>query len=465
MTKPRDYTKLMSELSAEYAQHSPQSAALNQRAKERMLDGGSHSLRLIKPFPPRMVSARGAYITDEDGHRLLDFWQGHYTNVLGHNPAVITDALARAFADGFGLQAGFTDRLQIEVAELICQRTGAERLRFTTSGALATMNAILLARAFTGRELVIKVGGGWHGGQPWALKGVYFASGAEPWMVETLGLPVALTNQVVVSRYNDCEMLRDYFRQYGDRAACFIVEPFMGSGGFMPATGEFIRTARALCDQYGVVMILDEVISGFRFRAGDLGSTFGIQPDLATFAKVLGGGMPVAAVAGRAEIMRLCGREGGSKVRFPGGTYSGHPASMLAAKTLITYLIAHEAEIYPRLAELGARTRQTVEAAFAAEGIFVRCTGYTNEVVRGNSFVVPQFPYDEKQPLASPDEVNDPAICDAELRDHVFQVAMLLEDTHVVHGGGSLSIAHTEADIAAFGEACQRVARRLKPYL
>lgn len=465
MPKLRDYSKLFQELAREYTQHAPRSAALNTRAQQTMIDGGSHSLRLIQPFPLRLVRAQGAYIHDADGHSLLDFWQGHYANILGHNPAVVTDVLARAFESGWGLQTGFTDELQIEVAELICRQTQSERVRFTTSGALATMNAIMLARAFTGRDLVLKVGGGWHGGQPWGLVGVHFAQPNEPWRVEDQGLPSSIVNEVIVTRFNRPDTLRRHFHEYGNRLACFIVEPFMGAGGFMPATREYLRTARELCDHYGVVLIFDEVISGFRFRAGNVGALYGIQPDLTTLAKIIGGGMPVAAVAGRAAILQLCGRAGGNRVRFAGGTYSAHPASMLAAKTLLTYVSEHEHEIYPRLAQLGAQMRQAIEEAFLAEGIFARCTGHPNDALEGSSFAVPQFPYDEKQSLDSPDDVNDPTLCDVELRDRIFQLALLLEDVHVVHGGGAVSTAHTEQDIARLGEASRRVAQRIKKYL
>ncbi|MBE3065562.1 MAG: aminotransferase class III-fold pyridoxal phosphate-dependent enzyme, partial [Spirochaetes bacterium] len=172
--KHSDHSSLLAALAADYERHSPRSAALNREALKHLVDGGSHTLRLIRPFPPRIVSAHGAYVTDEDGHRILDFWQGHYTNILGHNPEAITRALAESFKDGFGLQTGFTDRLQVEVAEMLCERVGAERARFTSSGSLATMYATLLARAFTGRKLVMKVGGGWHGAQPWGLVGVEF---------------------------------------------------------------------------------------------------------------------------------------------------------------------------------------------------------------------------------------------------------------------------------------------------
>jgi len=228
----RDYGPLLAELSEAYARHAPASRALNDRAQQHLVDGGSHALRLVEPFPPRITAARGAWLEDEDGHRLLDFWQGHMANILGHNPQVVTSELSRAFGEGFGLQTGFTDRLQVETAEILCRQTGADRMRFTTSGTLATMYAILLARAYTGRTLVMKVGGGWHGAQPWALKGIsYYPEAIAGFQrVESDGVPTSVTDKVVVSGFNDADLLRDHFRQFGDQLACFIVEPFIGVG-------------------------------------------------------------------------------------------------------------------------------------------------------------------------------------------------------------------------------------------
>ena len=465
--KTRNHTRLLAELAEAYAQHSPRSAALNEKAKKHLVDGGSHALRLVHPFPPRIVAAHGAWVRDEDGHDILDLWQGHHANLLGHNPEVVTLALASAFEAGFGLQTGFTDRLQVEVAEILCRQTGAERVRLTTSGTLATMYAILLARAFTGRDVVIKVGGGWHGAQPWGLKGVGFhaKSGDGFQQVDTEGLPPALTDEVVVTRFNDTGMLRDHFCQYRDRLACFIVEPFVGAGGFVPATREYLQTARELAHQYGALLILDEVISGFRFRAGDAGALYGVRPDLATFGKIIGGGMPVSAVAGRADIMSLVGREGGSKVKFSGGTYSAHPSSLLAAKTCMNYLVAHEAEIYPHLTALGEKTRQTVEAAFAHEGVYARCTGYGNDALPGSSISMLHFPYEEGRRLKGPNDTRNPAVCDVTLSERVLQLALLLEEVHVVHGLGSVTTAHTEADVEFLGQACRQVARCFKAYL
>jgi glutamate-1-semialdehyde 2,1-aminomutase len=463
----RDYTPLLAELSEAYTQHSPRSKTVNDRANSFQVDGGSHALRLSQPFPPRIVAARGAWLQDEDGHDILDFWQGHLANILGHNPEVVTAELARAFGDGFGLQTGFTDRLQAETAEILCRQTGAERVRFTTSGSLATMYAIMLSRAFTGRTMVMKVGGGWHGAQPWALKGINYdaETGAGFMKVESQGVPASVTDKVIVSGFNDPGVLRDHFRAYGDRLACFIVEPFIGVGGFRAASHEYLRAARELTHQYGSVLIFDEVIAGFRFRAGNAGALYGVQPDLAAFGKIIGGGMPVAALAGRADIMSLAGRAGGSKVKFSGGTYSAHPGSLLAAKTLMSYLVAHEAEVYARLAQLGAKTRQVLRDAFAQEGILVRCTGQGDGVLPGSSMFMLHFPYRKDAQLNRPEDWFDPSVCDVALTHKVLDLALLLEDVFMLHSHGAVSTAHTEADVDLLGQACRRVARRIKPYL
>jgi glutamate-1-semialdehyde 2,1-aminomutase len=465
--KLRDYTPLLADLEELYARHAPRSGALQARGTQVLVDGGSHTLRITPPFPPRIAEARGAWIQDEDDHAILDFWQGHLGNILGHNPEVVTAGLARAFQSGFGLQTGFTDRLQIETAEILCQRTGSERVRFTTSGTLATMYAILLSRAYTGRDLTMKVGGGWHGAQPWALKGISYSAdnGAGFQKVESDGVPASVTDKVIVTGFNDPDRLRDHFREHGDRAACFIVEPFIGMGGFKAATKEYLQTARELTQQYGSLLIFDEVIAGFRFRAGDLGGLYGIQPDLATFGKIIGGGMPVAAVAGRAKIMELAGRAGGIKVKFSGGTYSAHPASLLAAKTLMSYLVAHEEEIYPHLADLGAKAREAIGAAFAEEGIHTFFTGQGNDTLPGSSLFMLHFPYDEHVSLSRPEDWFDPAKCDIALAHRVLDLAMLVEDVFMLHSHGAVSTAHTEADIQVLANACRQAARRLKPYL
>jgi len=452
---------LLTDLTQEYEAAFPASRAAHRRAKQHLVDGGSHTLRLFAPFPLYLSSAKGAWLQDLDGHEVLDFWQGHYANILGHNPELIADALSGALAQGKGLQTGHVEELQAEVAEILTKRTGAERVRFTTSGSLSSMYAMMLARASTGRDLILKVGGGWHGAQPWALKGIrYGEQGFRN--LESLGLPVNIEGETLITRFNDPEDLEATFRTHGERIACFIVEPWLGSAGFIPATPEYLQLARSLTWECGASLIFDEVISGFRFRAGDLGSMYDIQPDLAIFGKIIGGGMPVAAVAGRSEIMAICGREEERLVRFDGGTYSAHPGSLLASKVMLNHLVDNEEVIYPQLAARGEQMRQQVEQAFADEGILARCTGYGNEAVPGSSLAMIHFPYDPELPLLHPEVLWDPRACDIVLREEVLKLALLLEGVYVLHGLGALSTMHGEREMRYLIGACSRVAKRIK---
>jgi glutamate-1-semialdehyde 2,1-aminomutase len=463
----RDYSRLMTEISVAHSERSPRSAALHRGANQNLVDGGSHLLRLTQPFPPRIVSAQGGWLVDEDDHEILDFWQGHMANVLGHNPAVVTLELARAFGDGFGLQLGMTDRLQAEVAEILCRQTGAERVRLTTSGTLAAMYGVILARAFTGRDLVMKVGGGWHGAHPWSLKGTVFRteSGVGFGGVDSEGLSAAITDDVIITSFNDPERLRQDFARHGDEIACFVVEPLIGAGGLIPATREFLGLARQLTQHHGALLVFDEVVSGFRFRAGNLAALYAVEPDLALYGKAIGGGMPVAALAGREEVMALIGRAGGNRAAVLGGTYCAHPASMLAAKVYMNYLVEHEDEVYGKLADLGSRMREAIVSGCTEEGISARCTGNSADLPTGSSLAMVHFPYDEDVTLDTPQAVHDPTVCDVELRSQVFGPAMLLEDVHFLHGHGAAATVHTDEDMEFLRASCGRVARRVKPYL
>jgi glutamate-1-semialdehyde 2,1-aminomutase len=455
---------LYDELWGEYRRRFPRSAERHAQAQKALIDGGQHMLRLYQPYPVHIQSASGAYVTDLDGHRILDFWQGHFANILGHNPPQVTQALSEMLAGGYGLQTGMVDELAYELASLICQQTGAERVRFTTSGSLATMYAIMLARSFTGRTLVLKVGGGWHGAQPWGLIGVgYGEQGYRGYDSE--GLPYATLSEVLVTRFNDCQALEQVFSSYGGRIACFITEPVVGAGGFVPATTEYMTLARQLTQQHGALLILDEVIAGFRFRAGNAGQLYGIEPDLTTLGKIVGGGMPVAAVAGRADVMTRAGREGGRHVRFDGGTYSAHPASMMAGKLMLSHLIEHEDEVYGPLAEMGQQMRHRLERTFADHGVLARCTGYPNAALTGSSLAVLHFPVSQDVVIDSPDVAANPTCCNMEVRENALKIALLLEDVYAVHGLGALSTAHTEQDLEHLYAACGRAADRIKSFL
>jgi glutamate-1-semialdehyde 2,1-aminomutase len=267
---------------------------------------------------------------------------------------------------------------------------------------------------------------------------------------------------VRVTRFNDGNALEQVFRQEGDQIACFIVEPVMGAGGAIPARPEYLDLARRLTAKHGALLIFDEVISGFRFCAGNAGRLYGIQPDLTTFGKIIGGGMPVAAVAGRADVLTIAGREGGRRVRFDGGTYSAHPASIIAGKAMLAYLVENEDRVYASLAGMGQQVRERVESVFGDHGILAECTGYPNEALKGSSLAGIHFPVRPGFLTDSPDSVADPERCMVRVREQILKLAFLLEGVYTMHGLGALSTMHTQAALDRFYVACERIAQRLE---
>jgi glutamate-1-semialdehyde 2,1-aminomutase len=452
----------LSELSDYYVSKHPSSREHYEGARSVLLGGGSHNIRLFRPFPFYTADARGATVTDVDGNTYVDFWQGHFANILGHNPRVVLDALRSEIDEDRGLITGFPTRQQAELAELIRSRVEADRIRFTTSGALATMNAILLARAATGRRVVIKIAGGWHGGHPLAMKGIHtYDDGLR--VVESAGLPACADTDVVVTRFNDIEDLERVFNEYGSEAACFITEPMVGAGGLIFADPTYLRRARELTREHGALLIFDEVITGFRLHAGPLQALYRITPDLTVFGKAIGGGMPVAAVAGTEEVMSLAapGVEHGRAVKFDGGTFSAHPAAMAAGIVFLRFLIEHEDEIYPYVGGLGRMARAGIEERLAAFGINARCGGDASPVTDDSSLIAVHVLTDGSESVRTPDQVYDPSRSDMVLRDEIFKLAMLKEGFHVVHGYGGISFAHTEAQIQGSLDAFERIAKRL----
>lgn len=456
-----DKKRLLDDLIRSYRRQHKKSETLFKKASKHLVTGGSHNLRLFSPFPFYDIQCSGSRVWDADGNIYVDFWQGHFANVLGHNPKVVVKALQDSFQKSQGLASGFPGHNQMELAELILGRIGADKIRFTTSGTLATMYSIMLAKAFTQRELVMKVGGGWHGAHPFALRGITAYDHGMTRM-ESAGLPSGTEAMIIMTRFNDMQDLEDTFKEYGERTACFILEPFIGAGGFIFSQKEYLQRARELTRQFGSLLIFDEVVSGFRFHAGGVQSLYGITPDLTVFGKAIGGGMPVSAVAGKEDVIALCGPDAPPdvKVKFEGGTFSAHPAAMLAGLTYLTYLKKNESEIYPRIGRLGAKVRKEIEEIFTSQGFNVKCTGYGDSVAEHSSLVGVQFLKDEVDRISFPEQVWNPEVCDLELREKIFKLAMLEEGFNIFHGYGAISTAHTEGDIQTSLDAVERIAKR-----
>lgn len=339
------------------------SSALFSRAKTLMPGGVSSPVRAIKPNPFYTVSAKGSHLETADGASLLDCCMAYGPLILGHAHPAIRAAIERQLEDGW--LYGTPTPLEPEYAALITRdHPGMEMIRFVSSGSEATMAAIRLARGFTGKSDIVKIEGGFHGAHDAVL--VKAGSGAT-----TMGIPdsagvladlVAHTRQVP---YNDPEALEALLSAQKDVAA-LIIEPVMGNIGPVLPQDNYLRDVREITKAHGVLLIFDEVITGYRLGIGGAQKMFGVKPDLTTLGKIIGGGLPIGAFAGRRDILEQTAPAGPV---YQAGTFSGNPLSLAAGMTAIRYLHDH-ASLY---GALDVKTRALEESLGAAPGgSFVR---------------------------------------------------------------------------------------------
>lgn len=301
---------------------------------QTVIPGGVNSpVRAFKGVdgtPVFIDHAKGAYIWDTDNKRYIDYVGSWGPMILGHaHPDVIKvvkDAAEK------GLSFGAPTTIETEMAERICQiMPSIESVRMVSSGTEATMSAIRLARGFTGRDTIVKFEGCYHGHSDSLL--VKAGSGALTLGVPSSpGVPACLAEHTLTLTYNDLDQVRETFKTMGDNIACIIVEPVAGNMNCIPPVAGFLEGLREVCDEYGAVLIFDEVMTGFRTALGGAQSVYNIKPDLTTLGKVIGGGMPVGAFGGRKDIMEFIAPTGPV---YQAGTLSGNPVAMAAGlKTL-----------------------------------------------------------------------------------------------------------------------------------
>nr|MBV6628958.1 glutamate-1-semialdehyde 2,1-aminomutase [Oceanococcus sp. HetDA_MAG_MS8] len=285
---------------------------------------------------PRFVArAQGAYIHDEDGQSYIDYIGSWGPMILGHQHPEVLAAIRQQLE--LGVSYGAPTALEIQMAELLCQRLPSmEQVRMVNSGTEATMSALRLARGFTGRDDVLKFEGCYHGhGDAFLVKA---GSGALTFGVPTSpGVPQAATQHTLTLPYNDVPALEALFSARGDQLAAVIVEPIAGNMNFVPPSAEFLQTLRRLCDHHGSVLIFDEVMTGFRVGPQGAQGIYGIQPDLTTLGKIVGGGLPVGAFGGRRDIMSQLAPTGPV---YQAGTLSGNPLAMAAGLATLQTLFA-----------------------------------------------------------------------------------------------------------------------------
>jgi glutamate-1-semialdehyde 2,1-aminomutase len=338
--------------------------ALLRQDAEGLFPGGVNSpvraFRSVGRPPLILVSGSGSRVKDADGNVYLDYIGSWGPALLGHAQPQVVDAVRAAALDGFAL--GATGPREVELGQRIrAAMPSMERLRFVSSGTEAVMSAIRLARGATGRELVVKFAGGYHGHGDSLL--VDAGSGlATLAMPGSAGVTQGAARDTIVVPFNDPKAIATAFEAFPDQIACVIVEPVVANVGVIPPDPGFHEFLRGLTESNGALLIFDEVITGFRVAKGGAQALFGITPDLTTLGKIIGGGMPVGAYGGRADLMRLIAPDGPV---YQAGTLSGHPLAMAAGVATLDRL---GPAVYAGLERAGARLEAGLREAAAGAG-------------------------------------------------------------------------------------------------
>ena len=349
----------------------PRSIELFKQAQQVMPGGVNSPVRAFKAVggTPRFIArAQGAYLWDADGHQLLDYIGSWGPMILGHNHPKVIAAIQQALSEG--LSYGAPTEREVRLAERVREAyPSADLVRFVSSGTEATMSALRLARGYTGRDLIVKFRGNYHGHADSLLvqagSGLLTGGGGTAKSApSSAGVPQAFAELTLVADYNQPQALQDLFQRYGEQIAAVIFEPVVGNAGVLIPTSEFLEALHRLTRQYGALLIADEVMTGFRLAKGGAVELFGLKPDLICWGKILGGGLPVGAYGGRAEIMQQVAPLGPV---YQAGTLSGNPLSMAAG--LATLETLFQDPPYARLEAYGAALERGLRTLFAGAGV------------------------------------------------------------------------------------------------
>ena len=326
---------------------------------EKFLPGGVDSpvraFRAVGGDPPFVTHAEGAYLFDADGNRYLDFFGSWGPMILGHAFPPVVQAVQQAAARGASF--GASTAAEADLAELVTRCfPSIEKLRFVSSGTEACMSAVRLARGFTGRDFVIKFEGCYHGHSDAML--VKAGSGVATLGIPgSAGVPAETAMHTLAVPFNDLDAVRAVFSARPEEIACVIVEPVVGNAGTIAPAPGYLEGLRQITAEFGALLILDEVMTGFRLSLGGAQQVYGIKPDLTTLGKIIGGGLPCAAFGGRADVMEFLAPLGPV---YQAGTLSGNPLAMAAGIATLRHLITHEEEVYHALEGTTARIAEGV---------------------------------------------------------------------------------------------------------
>lgn len=426
----------------DYASKTPRSKCLYERAKRVLPAGVSYGIRYFEPYPFYTARARGSKLYDVDGNEYVDFWLGHTALILGHSPAVIMDAVREQLDDG--TIYGTSHELEVALAEQVTKMVPcAEMVRFTNSGTEANMYAIRLARAYTGRGKVAKFEGGWHGGYDALHIGV-----RSPFDVpESAGLTDGALQDTILLPFNDLEGVREKLTK--EEVASITIEPVLGAGGCIPADKEFLKGIRDFCDERGILLIFDEVITGFRLAPGGGQQYYGVTPDIAVFGKILGGGFPVGAFCGPREIMERIDAQVYARPHysFHGGTFAANPVTMKAG--LATLKVLEDGKLISKLNRLGGHAREQLLGIFEANKI-------DTQIIGASSLFSVHFTKGEIRNARDAAKADNNKLVDYDLR-------LIMNGVFLLPGhNGALSTAHTENDMEKLFSETENYAKHFK---
>jgi glutamate-1-semialdehyde 2,1-aminomutase len=410
-----------------YASITGRSRKLYEQGRQVLPAGVSYFIRYFEPYPFYVNWARGSKVRDVDGNTFVDFWMGHYTHILGHSPPEIVEAVKRQL--DHGTHYGVCHELEVAMAEQVVKMVpSAQMVRFTNSGTEAAMYATRLARAFTGKSKLVKFEGGWHGG----YDALQVAVKPPLDLPESAGISAESLRHTLVAPFNDLEETER--RVKGQNVAAIIVEPVLGAGGCITADVEFLAGLKELAAREDALLIFDEIITGFRLAPGGAQQLWGVMPDVTILGKILGGGFPVGAVAGRRDIMErmnplLFSRPDCS---FHGGTFTANPVTLSAGLNMLREL--EDGAVIRCLNQEGERVHEALDEIFATGRVDAR----TN---RAGSLFHVHFTGDEVKNVTQAFQADRREL--AEYHMHLISDGIFFLPTKT----GAISYAHTRSDL------------------
>ncbi len=349
----------MSNYISEYKKKTKTSAKIFAKSSKLHVNGVSHNIRYYEPYPFVVKSSAGKNLVDVDNNKYTDYWMGHWSLILGHGPKNVKESLKKQIEKSW--MYGTVNEQTVKLSELISKAVPvAEKIRYVTSGTEATMYAVRLARSVTGRKVIAKIDGGWHGYTSDLLKSVNWP------FSESESSGIVNEEKIISIPYNDLEASIKVLKKHAKNLAGVIIEPVLGGGGCIPATKEYLKGIQEFVHKNKSLFILDEIVTGFRFRYGCLYPTMKLDPDIVTLGKIVGGGMAIGVMCGKKEIMEYAdttGKKKSERSYVGGGTFSANPASMTSGYATLNQLKSKKS-VYSKINSLGEFARKEIEKTF-----------------------------------------------------------------------------------------------------